>query len=317
MASGKARDSALRALPAAARSNSKQADTSAEHTELDGWGSKLDADDLDESLPLPDSFRTQIDPSDSSKILLASSATVHRPSSQPEQKSPKSCTVPPTQNTEQAEGQGKFTQQFRHTPLQQQLPATPPGGLSRRANQQQLIVVPDPSKVALSKNEVSHVSDRMSGRIAVAAGGAKPGPSLNRLYAAAAELESESDEEDITPAIIAARMKASSLQESLGSPEEQAITDKADAERALEIARNADFLKVLAGKKKKLAAWNHAGEQAKEVIAFEGQGHSLSFAPSTPSTSGHTAIGEIAAFPSASASSVRDARLAALARRGL
>ncbi len=186
--------------------------------------------------------------------------------------------------------------------LQERLPATPPGGRSRRKQQCQDQQVAKP--VDLSQTEVKHLSDRMQGNIAVAAGGAKPGPGLNRLYAAAADLDDESDEEDITPETVARQLQADK------SHVKSALNDEQQAERALEIARNADFLKVLAGKKKKLASWNHAGEQQEPVQAFSGQGHSLS----QPSSS---VAASVQPSQAANSSSVREARLAALARRGL
>jgi len=187
--------------------------------------------------------------------------------------------------------------------LQEMLPATPPGGISRRKTAAKESAAP--KFTDLSESEVKHLADRMKGQAPVASGGARPGPGINRMYAAAAELADESDDEDITPDTVAKHLQ----QQTASAGVTDGLSSQQQAERALEIARNADFLKVLAGKKKKLASWNHAGEQPEAVEAFSGQGHSLSAVPDqTPSGTGAQSV---------ASASVREARLAALARRGL
>ena len=193
--------------------------------------------------------------------------------------------------------------------MKEMLPVTPPGGRSMRTAKTEPEAGRANKEVDLSTAEVKHLADRMHGQAPVAAGGARPGPGLNRLYAAAAELDDESDEEDITPDAIAKQLEE--RRAAAGGDVVGALSKEEQAERALEIARNADFLKVLAGKKKKLASWNHAGEQQAAVEAFSGHGHSLSTAPSEAKNQEATDPKPVAS------ASVREARLAALARRGL
>ena len=137
----------------------------------------------------------------------------------------------------------------------------------------------------VSQRDSEHLARRVAGEGPLVSKSSTQGPTLTELYAAAAELKeaagegSDSDEpEPPASAPPPAEDKYAGMSE-----EERRLAWEAEEQRARDIARNVDFLKVLAGDKRNLAAWNKTstGPEQPTVSAFSGKGHSLGSAPAT------------------------------------
>ena len=94
--------------------------------------------------------------------------------------------------------------------------------------------------------------------------------------------------------------------------------DEAEQARAREIARMEDYLRVLAGDKSKLAAWNHteagaAEPAAPQYTAFGGSGRTLGAAPPTAAVAAPSE-GESRLVRGELGNSAADRRAAAAAR---